>query len=375
MKLLEETTLERPAWAEIDLAAIAHNTRRLRQLVKVPLIAVMKADAYGHGAVRVAPTLLDHGAQMLAVATLAEGRALREAGIAAPLLVLGYTPPWQAANALALNLTCTMFDDETALAFNAAAAELRIPARVHVKVDTGMARLGLTPRQVGPFLARLRALPLLLVEGLYTHFSSADQADPTPTRRQLVQFATLIDELSAAGLRPSIVHAANSAGLLGFPEARFDMVRPGIALYGLAPSAACPLPTDFQPALSLHCEIAQLKEVAAKTPLSYGGHFVTQRRSQIATIPLGYADGLRRSPPWREVLVGRRRAPIVGTICMDYALVDVSDVPGVQRGDVVTLIGRQGNAVISADEVAGWLGTIAYEVLVGILPRVPRVHG
>ncbi|KPV48014.1 alanine racemase, partial [Kouleothrix aurantiaca] len=189
---------------------------------------------------------------------------------------------------------------------------------------------------------------------------------------QLARFTGLLRELEAAGLRPPCAHAANSAALLRLPAARLDMARPGIACYGLAPSAAAPLPPDFRAALSFHTEVAQVKELPAGAPVSYGGTWVATRHSRIATIPVGYADGLRRAPPWREVLVRGRRAPIVGRICMDYAMLDVTDIPGVRRGDPVTLIGQQGDDTISADEVAGWLGTISYEVVATILPRVPR---
>jgi alanine racemase len=210
------------------------------------------------------------------------------------------------------------------------------------------------------------------VVALYTHFARADEDDPTPTEQQLARFQTLVTELTAAGLRPPLLHAANSAATLRFPASHFDMVRPGLACYGLAPGAAVPLLPGMRPALSFYSEVAQVKEHPPGAPISYGGTFITARPSRIATIPVGYADGLRRSPPWREVLIRGRRAPIVGRICMDYAMVDVTDIPGVQRGDTVTLIGQQGEASISVDEIAGWLGTISYEVLTGILPRVPR---
>lgn len=362
----------RPTWLRIDLDAIGYNIRRLREIAGVPLMVTLKADAYGHGAQRVALAALANGAAALAVATLGEARALRQAEIAAPILVLGYTPPWQAREAIGLDVMCTIFDLDAARALDEAAGVLERRAAVHVKVDTGMARLGLPPEHVGPFLSQLTALDGLRVEGLYTHFATADSADEAFARTQLRRFAGVLAEITAAGLRPPLVHAANSAALLRMPGARFDMARPGIACYGLRPSAETPLPPDFRPALSFHTEVAQVRSAPAGTPLSYGGAFVTQRPSQIATIPVGYADGLRRAPPWRQVLVRGQRAPIVGRICMDYALVDVSAIDGVRRGDPVVLIGAQGDQAISADEVAEWLGTISYEVVATILPRVPR---
>lgn len=363
---------DRPTWLRIDLDAIAGNLRQLRALAGTPVMAVLKADGYGHGAVRVARAAIGAGAAALAVATVGEGRALRESEIAAPILVLGYTPPWQAAEAVRLGLDCTLFDDDAARALSEAALAQGRIARVHVKVDTGMARLGLWPREAGPFLARLRELPGLSVAGIYTHFAGADQADLGSATAQLDRFLGLLAELEAAGLRPPLAHAANSAAALRLPASRLDMIRPGIACYGLAPSEATPLPPGFRPALSFHSEVAQVKEHPAGAPISYGGTFVTARPSRIATIPAGYADGVRRAPAWREVLVRGRRAPVVGRIAMDYMMVDVTEVPGVKRGDAVVLIGAQGDEAIGADEAAGWLGTISYELLTGILPRVPR---
>jgi alanine racemase len=363
---------DRPTWLRIDLDAIGHNIRRLRAIAGVPLMATLKADAYGHGALRVARTALANGAAALAVATLSEARALRENEIAAPILVFGYTPPWQAREAVGLGLTCTIFDIDSARALAEAASALERPAIAHVKFDTGMARIGLPPESVAMFLYQLTAYPALRVEGLYTHFATADSADETFARAQLRTFERVLAEITVAGLRPPVIHAANSAALLRIPGALFDLARPGIACYGLRPSAETPLPPDFRPALSFHTEIAQVRAHPAGTPLSYGGAFVTQRSARIATIPVGYADGFRRSPAWREVLVRGQRAPVVGRVCMDYALIDVSEIAGVRRGDPVVLIGAQGDQAISADEVAEWLGTISYEVVATILPRVPR---
>lgn len=368
---------DRPTWVRVDLDAVAGNARRLREIAGVPLMAVLKADAYGHGAVRVGRAALAAGAAMLAVATLGEARVLREAGIGAPILVLGYTPPWQARDVALLGVACTVFDMDTARALAEAAAALGRPVRAHVKLDTGMARLGLAPEEVGPFLRALRELggqgeARLVVEGLYTHFATADSADETGARAQLRRLHAAMAALKADGLRPPIVHAANSAALLRFPEARLDMVRAGIALYGLRPSDETPLPPEFRPALSFHSEVAQVRPLPPGSPVSYGGSYRTPRPSLIATVPVGYADGVRRTPPWRCMLVRGRRAPVVGRITMDYTMLDVTDIAGVRRGDPVVLIGRQGGECISAEEAAGWLGTISYEVTSTILPRVPR---
>lgn len=365
----------RPTWLEIDLGAIATNIRTIQRIVgpHVQMMATLKADAYGHGAVRVARTVLHHGASMLAVATLGEAAALRDAGIDAPMLILGYTPPWQVRDAIRRRVQLTVFDPDVAREISRAAQEVQIEAVAHVKVDTGMARLGLAPDDVLPFLRLLHDLPGVHVAGLFTHFATADSADERFAREQLRRFTILLSEIEAAGLRPPLVHAANSAALLRFPEARFDLVRPGIAIYGLAPSAETPLPPEFRPALSFKTEVAQVKTVPPGTPVSYGGTWIAPRPSRIATIPVGYADGFRRSPSWREVLVHGCRVPVVGRVAMDYAMLDVTDVADVRAGDEVVLIGQQGTDRITADEVAAWLGTISYEVVAAILPRVPRL--
>jgi alanine racemase len=366
---------DRPTWLEIDLEAIAGNTRRIQSLVgpDVRLMVTLKADAYGHGAIRVARTVLRQGVFALAVATLGEAVALRDAAIGAPILILGYTPPWQVREALRHDLRLAVFDMDVAREVSAAAQELQLPAIVHVKVDTGMARLGLQPAEVLPFLGYLRELPGVTIEGLFTHFATADSADQRFAHEQLERFNVVVQATQSEGLRPPLVHAANSAAILRFPAAHFDLVRPGLSLYGLAPSPETPLPPGFQPALDFKTEIAQVKTLPPGSSISYGGTFVTQRNSRIATIPVGYADGFRRSPSWRYVLVHGRRVPVVGRVTMDYAMLDVTDVPTAQAGDQVTLIGSQGDDGISVDQVAEWLGTINYEVIATILPRVPRM--
>lgn len=372
-------SLGRPTWTSINLDHFAQNIRLLSEIAKVPVMPVVKADAYGHGAVRLSHTAIAGGAEALAVATFFEAKTLRDAGITAPILILGFTPAWQAREIVLNNLICTVFDRDVAVALSEAAVGLRRNVKIHVKVDTGMARLGLQPSEVVQFLKDLAKLPNLFAEGLYTHFANADSKDRSFTRLQLDRFTKLLAEIESSKtpegrpLRPPIVHASNSAAVFNFPEARFDLIRPGIACYGLAPSDETPLPEGFKPVLSFFTQIAQLKELPSGTPLSYGCAYLTQKDpSLIATIPVGYADGLKRSPSWREVLVHGRRAKIVGRICMDYALVDVTEIKDVKCGDQVVLIGKQGNDEITATEVAGWLNTINYEVVSTILPRVPR---
>ncbi len=369
----------RPTWVEIDVEATAHNVQRIREIIgpEVRLMVVIKADAYGHGASRVARVALNNGAEWIGVASLNEAISLRDAGITAPILVLGFSPAWSARQALLNQVAVTVFDVEIAQAFNRAAAELGRRATVHVKVDTGMGRLGLLPSGVLPLLGQLQSLPHLQVEGLFTHFSVADSTQPQHTdhtETQLRRFRTLVSELEAAGLRPPLVHCANSAAILTRPESHFDMVRLGIALHGLDPSPEVRCPADFRRTLSFKTTVAQVKRYPPGTPISYGNTYQTETEQSIAVIPVGYADGFRRAPyHWGQVLVRGRRAPIVGRVTMDQTMIDVTAIPGVRVGDEVVLIGRQGNDEITAEEVAARLGTINYEVVSGILARVPRI--
>lgn len=374
-ELLRVAAPDRPTWIEIDLDAIGDNVESITRIVgsQIAIMAVLKADAYGHGAIRTARTVLQHGAYALAVATLGEAMLLRDAGIVAPILALGYTPPWQVRDALRRDVQITLFDDEVARECALAAHELALRAQVHVKVDTGMARLGLQPAEAISFLRRLRDLQGVEVTGLFTHFATADSADETFAREQIRRFKRIVDEATVAGIRPRLVHAANSAAILRYPEAHWDMVRPGIALYGLDPSPETRCPREFQPALAFKTAVAQVKMLPPGTPVSYGATYVTSRETRIATIPVGYADGFRRSPAWREVLVRGQRAPVVGRVCMDYTMIDVTAIDGLSVGDEVVLIGHQGADTISAEQVASWLGTINYEVVAALLSRVPRV--
>lgn len=372
-------TQDRPTWVEVDLEALAGNVRHAQQIVgpDVAICAVLKADGYGHGAVSVARTALNNGARMLAVACLAEAVTLRRAAIDAPILVLGYTPAWQARDTVRHDVTATVYDLDVARALSQAAADLNRPARVHVKVDTGMARLGLLPDEVVPFVRELAALPGLAVEGIFTHFSVADSAEgqhQAHTLAQLAAFRRVLAELEGLGFTFPVVHAANSAAMLNWPDSRFDMVRLGIALYGLAPSADTPLPAGFRPVLSWKTQVAQVKILPPGAPVSYGNTFVTEREMRVAVAPVGYADGFRRGPAhWGHVLVRGQRTPIIGRVTMDQTMLDVTGIPGVRQGDEVVLIGRQGAAEITVEQVAERLGTINYEVVAEILARVSRV--
>jgi alanine racemase len=365
----------RPTWLEVDLEAIAHNVRRVVEIVGpgVKVLAVLKADGYGHGAVRVARTALNNGAYCLGVASINEGLVLRKAGISAPILVLGFTPAWQARELVLNGLSATVFDMDVAQALSRAAEQLDSQVRVQVKVDTGMGRLGLLPDDVIPFVLALRSLPNLVIEGIFTHFSVAD-SDPAYTRWQADRFRQVLQALEEEGIQLSLIHAANSAAILSLPESHFTMVRLGIAMYGLHPSSQVRCPPDFRPALSFKTEVAQVKLLAPGSFVSYGNAYQTTDWQRIAVIPVGYADGFRRAPRhWGEVLVRGQRAPIVGRVCMDQTMIDVTAIADVRQGDEVVLIGEQGGETITAEDVAERLGTVNYEVVSEILARVPRV--
>lgn len=371
---------ERPTWIEVDLEAIAHNTERIKALVgsDVAVMAVLKANAYGHGLVPVARTVLRHGATMLGVAALNEAEALRQADIDAPVMILGYTPAWQARAVARLDLTVALYSLDVATALSRAATALWHSVKAHVKVDSGMGRLGLMPDQVLDFLKAVWDLPGLEVEGIFTHFATADAADPSHLHRQLGIFQDVLAQARAAGFAFRYVHAANSAATLTLPAAHFNLVRPGIALYGLHPSDAVRCPPDFRPALCFKTRVAQVKELPPGHCVSYGCTFWTDRPTVLAVLPVGYADGFRRAPAhWSQVLVRGQRVPIVGRVCMDQCMIDVTDLPGgsgVRQGDEVVLIGTQGDDRITAEEVAVRLGTINYEVVSGLLVRVPRMY-
>jgi alanine racemase len=377
---------DRPTWLEIDHGAIAHNVRRLVELSGGrQLLISLKADAYGHGAIQVAQTALLNGASWLGVATLSEGVALREAGIRAPILILGFTPAWQARDALRHGLTPTVYNLEVGRALSRAALALDKPARAHVKVDTGMGRLGIFPEEAVAFVRELAGLRGVTVEGIFTHLSVADggtEWDRAYTENQLRKFDGVLEELEREGISIPLVHGVNSAGLLDTTVGylaesgaltRHTLVRAGIAVYGLHPSPGVLLPGDFRPALAWKTQVAQVKLMPEGSFVSYGATYRTPGPQTIAVIPVGYADGFRRAPQnWGEVLVRGRRAPVVGRVTMDQTMIDVTGIAGVRQGDEVVLIGQQGEDSVTAEEVAERLGTINYEVVSAILARVPR---
>ncbi|MEE8391551.1 MAG: alanine racemase, partial [Anaerolineae bacterium] len=366
----------RPTWVEVDLEAVAYNVQQIKEIIgpQVNILAVLKADAYGHGAITVARTAINNGVAYCGVASVSEAIKLRQGGINAPILVLGYTPAWLAREAILRNITLTLYDTDITRALSRAAGDLRRTACVHIKVDTGMGRLGLVPEQVVPFVKEIRDLPDLDLAGIFTHFSIADDVNLEYTRWQLTRFQKVLDDLAEIGVTFRTVHCANSAAILRLPQAHFNTVRLGLAMYGLQPSSHVSLPVGFRPALTWKTTIAQVKNMSPGSYVSYGNTYQTTQEETIAVIPVGYADGFRRAPTrWRAVLVRGQRAPIVGQVCMDQTMIDVSHIPNVRVGDQVVLIGRQGEDEITAEEVAGWLDTINYEVISEILARVPRM--
>lgn len=384
-----------PVWAEIDLAAVAHNVRELRRATRpaADLMAVVKADGYGHGAVEISRQALANGAKWLGVARLDEAEALREAGIEAPILLFGPTP-WSSVRRLReLDLTQTVFSLEYARTLSQAVGAAGGPVRVQIKIDTGMGRLGLLdgssldcatgrrrPEAPAEDLARqveaIVRLPGLQAEGIYTHFAGSDLADKTFAHRQLARFLDLVERLRRSGVAFRYVHAANSAALLDLPDSHLDLVRPGIALYGLYPSAHVERSrVVLKPALTLKARIVQIKEVPAGFKVSYGMTYETSRPTRIATVSVGYADGLRRSLGSRgSMLVRGARAPIVGRVCMDLTMLDVGDIEALRAGDEVIVFGGEGTGAPTTDEIASELGTISYEIVTSISSRVPRVY-
>lgn len=365
----------RPTWLHIDMEAIANNIRLLKAMAgdDVELMAVVKANAYGHGAVAVSTTALLNGATYLGVASINEAMELRDAGIEAPILILGYTPPWAAELVVQYSVAVNLYDVEIARAFDRTAREMGKTVKAHIKVDTGMGRLGILADDAIAFFRSLKKLSNIEVEGIFTHFSSAD-TDAEYTETQISTFNQVVDVLKAGGFLFRYVHASNAAGLINHTNANYNMVRTGIALHGLQPSPETPLPDGFKPALTWKTTIAQVKRLPKGSYVGYGNTYRTRTSERIAVIPVGYADGFRRAPrTWGHVLVKGQLAEIVGRVSMDQTMINVSHLDDVKIGDEVVLIGRQGDAVLTAEEVAQRLGTSNYELVSTILARVPRM--
>lgn len=369
----------RPVWAEINLQRIKNNVRQVRKLVgKKEIMAVVKANGYGHGAYEVAKACLEEGVQRLAVAILNEGIELREKGLKCPILVLGWTPQEDYKHAIEKDITLTCFNSAEARALNRQGEKASKKAKVHLKIDTGMSRIGLLPNDDNLEVVReIIQCPYLEVEGIFTHLAKADELDKGYSYWQLERFLDFVNKIEeATGYKIPYKHAANSAAIIDIPQAHLDLVRPGIILYGLPPSQEVNLhKVDLQPAFSLKARISRVEKFPSGTKVSYGGKFTTTGETIIATLPIGYADGYTRLLTNKgEVIFKDGRLPVIGRICMDQCMVDASLYPEIKRGDEVILLGAGEGDSISADELAEKLGTINYEIVCMISPRVPRVY-
>jgi len=367
-------------WAEIDLKAIAHNIRELRRITdpNSRLMAVVKANGYGHGSVEVARCALNNGAKILGVARIEEAIILRNEGIAAPILIFGYTPPPFYKEILQFDLTQTVYSLQTAEYLSAFAVSNNKRIKVHIKIDTGMGRLGILPDS-GPALREVESIVRLSglePEGIFTHFSMADSVDKSFSRRQFEIFIEFINSLKKKSIEFGVKHAANSAGIIDMPETHLDMVRAGIAMYGLYPSEETMNDkAALLPAMSLKSIIIHLKNVPAGFKVSYGATYETKKPTTIATVPVGYADGYSRLLSSRgHMLVCGQKAPIAGRVCMDLTMLDVGNIGGIKQGDEVVIFGKQKDSEIKADEIASLLGTINYEIVSSLTERVRRVY-
>ena len=371
-------------WAEIDLDVIAANYRYIKTGTDAKVCCVIKADAYSHGDVYLARKYQQLGAEYFAVSNIEEALRLRAAGISTPVLILGYTPAENAQILAENEITQCVYSTEYAEKLSEKAVAFNCSVRIHIKVDTGMSRLGFcyqnTEADASAIdeIAAVCALPGLKHEGIFTHFAVADDGERGEcfTRNQMNCFTHLVEELKEKGLEFKLKHCANSAGTLDFTDSHFDMVRAGIILYGLTPSGAMRNKGDFKPALSLKSVVSNVKTIRKGATVSYGRTFTAEKDMYIATVPIGYADGYSRhlSEAGACLLLRGRRCPIVGRVCMDQLMIDLGDMDDVKIGEVVTVIGTDGNESVTADELAALDGTINYEVLCSIGTRVPRIY-
>jgi len=367
----------RPTWAEIDLAAFRHNFREIKRKLRkgVSILSVVKADGYGHGMEEIARTSLSCGAKILGVANIEEGIFLRKRGIRAPILVLGSVYPLSNFTyILRYGLSPTICSLLASEELSKIARRAKKKVRVHIKVDTGMGRIGISAENAPDLVRRVLQLPGIIVEGIYTHLAAAD-SDHQFTVEQIRKFQAVIDELEGNNIKIKYKHAANSTAVLSYPDAHFNLVRPGISLYGFAPFVGAEKEINLEPVMQLKTRIVFIKRVKKGTSVSYGRTWKAERDSMIGTLPIGYADGYNRLLSNRaEVLICGKRVPLVGRVCMDMCMVDVTSLPDVKVGEEVVLIGSQGKERITVDEIAKIIGTITYEVVCGISKRVPRIY-
>jgi len=367
----------RPVWAEINLDCVENNIREIRRVSKSrEIIGVIKADAYGHGAVDLAPVLLQNGADSFAVAVLSEGVELRRSGLDCPIMVLGFTPPNLVDNILRYDIEQTVYSYDFAKELSAMAVKKNKLARIHIVLDTGMGRIGFIPDNESlDEVEKISHLPNIIIEGIFTHFSTADEENKEFTQKQLSIFNEFYKDLTSRGVKIKKRHTANSAAISDFPESHFEAVRPGIILYGYYPSDYVQKDKiHLKRVLTLKTNIVLIKTVPKGYPISYGRRFYTERDSIIATLPVGYADGYTRLLFNKgKVIINGKYAKVVGSICMDQCMVDITDIPEAKVGDEVILLGEDG-VKYDADDMADDIGTISYEVLTMISKRVPRVY-
>lgn len=363
-------------WLEIDLDAVTHNVKTIRRIAgkNSEIMAVVKANAYGHDAIEISRVALESGVTRLGVGALEEGIILRQAGIKAPILLLGLAPEDQVDSLLFYDLVPTICDLQTVKALSQAAGKYKKIARVHIKIDTGMRRLGIKSEEALDFIKRVKKMNNIEVEGLYTHFAAAEE-DKSYTELQFAQYKRVVDELEKEGIHIPLKHMANSAAILDLPYTHLDMVRPGITIYGLFPLTHTKRTIKLKPVAKFKTKIIFIKKVGGNESIGYGRAYTTTKETTVATLPVGYADGYPRLLSRRgEVLVRGFRVPIIGRICMDLCMIDVTDIPEVQVGDEVVLWGKQEGEKISVEEVAEKTGTINYEIIcMADKPRVPKV--
>lgn len=360
-------------WLEVDLGAIENNIKEIKKMTTAQVMAVIKANGYGHGVLAVAEAATKAGASWLGVARIEEALNLRAAGIQTKLMVLGYTPPVMIPEAMLNNIHVAIYQREMAKAYVAHAKKVEGRLKAHLKVETGMGRLGMAPEFAQDFLFEYKNHPQVEIDGIFTHFARADEPQAASAEQQLEVFNNLLNALRKAKLCPSMVHAANSAAFLNFPQAHFDMVRPGIVIYGLDPSPETKVPETFRPALIWKARLTSLRTLPAGHGVSYGSIYVTTKDERIGVIPVGYGDGYRRVPG-QQVIVRGKLVDIVGRVCMDQCMLQLDSVPDAQPGDEVILLGREGDQAITANDLAKRWGTINYEVLCGLADRLPRIY-
>lgn len=368
----------RPVWAEIDLDKLAHNMREIRRLSKSKdIIAVVKADAYGHGAVDVAPVLLENGADMLAVAIQSEAVELRRSGIECPIMILGFTPPDLIDNLLKYDIEQTVCSYKFASELSEMAVKENKIAKIHIALDTGMGRIGYIPNdESAKEVYNISKLPNIDIVGMFCHFSTADEKDKTYTYEQIRKYDDFYEKLKAKKVYIKMRHIANSAAIIDMPETHYEAVRPGIIIYGYYPSDEVNKEKiDLQPVMTLKTNVVHIKTLPPGEYVSYGRKYQTHRESIIATLPIGYADGYTRYLFEKgKVILKGEFAPVIGKICMDQCMIDVTEIDGVKVGDEVILIGEDGDKKFTADTIANLIGTISYEVVCMIGKRVPRVY-